>query len=110
MVNADRSLLIQVLQNLISNAIKYNLIEGWVRIEAGRRKQMVFVTITNSSREIPEREREQIFDRFHRGDPARTRHVEGLGLGLSLSREITYAHRGNLTLDAPVAGQTAFTA
>ncbi len=47
------------------------------------------------------RERSRIFDRFHRGDPARTHHIEGLGLGLSLSREIACAHRGNLMLNAP---------
>jgi two-component system, OmpR family, heavy metal sensor histidine kinase CusS len=108
-VQADQALLIQVLQNLISNAIKYNLPQGWVRIEAGRRQQTIFVTVINSSDEIPESDRSRIFDRFHRGDPARTRHVEGLGLGLSLSREIAYAHGGNLTLDATPVGETAFT-
>lgn len=108
-VQADQALLIQVLQNLISNATKYNLPQGWVRIEAGRRQRMVYVKIANSSRNIPASERSRIFDRFHRGDPARTQHIEGLGLGLSLSREIAYAHRGNLTLDSTPAGQTAFT-
>ncbi len=109
MVAADQSLLVQVLQNLISNATKYNLPEGWVRIEAGRQQRMVFVSVSNASKDIPTRERSHIFDRFHRGDPARTRHVEGLGLGLSLSREIALAHGGNLTLDASPVGQTTFT-
>jgi two-component system, OmpR family, heavy metal sensor histidine kinase CusS len=108
-VQADQALLIQILQNLISNATKYNLSPGWVRIESGRRQQTVFVTVSNASRDIPVSERSQIFDRFHRGDPARNRHVEGLGLGLSLSREIAYAHGGDLTLDPTAAGQTAFT-
>lgn len=44
-------------------------------------------------------DRHRIFDRFHRGDPARTRQVEGIGLGLSLAREIARAHGGDLTLD-----------
>ena len=108
-VEADEALLIQVLQNLISNAVKYNLTQGWVRIDAGERPQTVFVTVTNSSRGIPASERSRIFDRFHRGDPSRTQHQEGLGLGLSLSREIACAHGGNLTLDSTPAGQTAFT-
>ncbi|MEB3291600.1 MAG: ATP-binding protein [Synechococcales bacterium] len=106
---ADQSLLIQVLQNLISNAIKYNLPQGWVRIEAKQQPSLVLVKISNSSKDIPPHERSRIFDRFHRGDPARTRQVEGLGLGLSLSREIVYAHGGNLTLDATPSGQTTFT-
>jgi two-component system, OmpR family, heavy metal sensor histidine kinase CusS len=108
-VQADQALLIQVLHNLISNAIKYNLPQGWVRIEARHQQPLVLVQISNSSKDIPASERSQIFDRFSRGDPARTRQVEGLGLGLSLSREIVYAHGGNLTLDATPTGQTAFT-
>ncbi len=108
-VQADQVLLIQVLQNLISNAVKYNLPEGWVRIEARQQQALILVTISNSSKDIPTSERSQIFDRFRRGDPARTRQVEGLGLGLSLSREIVYAHSGNLILDATPSGQTALT-
>jgi two-component system, OmpR family, heavy metal sensor histidine kinase CusS len=108
-IQADQALFIQVLQNLISNAIKYNLPQGWVRIEAGRRHQRVLINVSNCSRDIPAQEQTRIFDRFHRGDPARTRQVEGLGLGLSLSREIVYAHGGNLILDSTPPGQTAFT-
>jgi signal transduction histidine kinase len=59
----------------------------------------VFITIANSSKDIPERDRVKIFDRFHRGDAARTRQVEGFGLGLSLSQEIARAHGGDLKLD-----------
>ncbi len=108
-VSADRALLLQVLQNLISNATKYNHPNGWVQISAKQRDLFILVTIANSSQNIPLEERGRIFDRFYRGDPARNRHIEGLGLGLSLSREIAYAHSGNLTLDPTPAGQTAFT-
>jgi heavy metal sensor kinase len=108
-VQGDRDLLIQVLQNLISNAIKYNLPNGWIRIEAHRQGATVSITISNCSKEIPVSDRNRIFDRFHRGDPARTRQVEGIGLGLSLAREIARAHGGDLTLVSTLSGQTAFT-
>jgi signal transduction histidine kinase len=108
-VQGDRDLLIQVLQNLISNAIKYNLPNGWIRIEAHRQGATVSITISNCSKEIPVSDRNRIFDRFHRGDPARTRQVEGIGLGLSLAREIARAHGGDLTLVPTLSGQTAFT-
>jgi two-component system, OmpR family, heavy metal sensor histidine kinase CusS len=108
-IQADRPLLIQVLQNLIGNATKYNLPAGWVRIEAGQRDRLVVVRISNRSKDIPASERSAIFDRFYRGDPARTKQVEGLGLGLSLAREIIYAHGGDLMLDPTPPGQTAFT-
>lgn len=108
-VQGDRDLLTQVLQNLISNAIKYNLPDGWIRIHARQQQATVLVTMTNSSKNIPQSDRERIFERFHRGDPARTRKVEGTGLGLSLSREITRAHGGDLILDSTPPAQTAFT-
>ncbi len=117
-VQGDRDLLVQVLQNLISNAIKYNLPNGWIRIDAYRQGATVLITISNCSKEIPvsdseallrSADRHRIFDRFHRGDPARTRQVEGIGLGLSLAREIARAHGGDLTLDPTLSGQTGFT-
>jgi signal transduction histidine kinase len=108
-VLGDRDLLIQVLQNLISNAIKYNLANGWIRIDAHRQGTTVSITISNCSKEIAVSDQNRIFDRFHRGDPARTRTVEGIGLGLSIAREIARAHGGDLTLDPTLSGQTAFT-
>jgi signal transduction histidine kinase len=105
----DRDLLMQVLQNLVSNAIKYNLPQGWIQIQGEQQEDVVKVTVTNSSNLIPVNERDRIFDRFYRGDPSRNRKVEGVGLGLSLSREIARAHQGELTLDRTSDQQTAFT-
>ncbi|HEY9630384.1 MAG TPA: ATP-binding protein [Coleofasciculaceae cyanobacterium] len=115
----DRDLLTQVLQNLVSNAIKYNLPNGWIRIQTQQRQMQqpmqsagqvaVQVTITNASKTLADSDRHRIFDRFYRGDPARTRKVEGIGLGLSLSREIARAHNGDLLLDLTPEGQTALT-
>lgn len=107
-IQGDRDLLVQVLQNLISNAIKYNLPQGWIRIIAAHQERTVVVTISNCSEAIPAGDRDRIFDRFHRADPARTRKVEGIGLGLSLAREIVRAHRGKLTLGPVAPGETTF--
>jgi heavy metal sensor kinase len=107
-VKGDRDLLIQVLQNLMSNAIKYNLPAGWITLDARQADQTVTITISNASQDLPVGDRARLFDRFHRGDPARTRKVEGIGLGLSLAREIVRAHGGSLTLNPPLPGQTAF--
>lgn len=102
----DQDLLIQVFQNLLSNAIKYNLPNGWIHIRVDQTATTVIVQISNASRDIPERDRPLIFDRFQRGDPARTRKVEGTGLGLNLAREIARAHGGELALAPAVPGQT----
>ncbi len=112
-VRGDRDLLTQVLQNLIDNAIKYNLPEEAegrsLSIAGQQRGRYVQVTVTNASRDIPIEERDRIFDRFYRGDRSRNRKREGFGLGLSLSREIARAHQGELKLDRAAQGQTAFT-
>jgi len=110
-VLGDRVLLTQVVQNLVSNAIKYNVPDGWIRIYAKQQGANVLITIANSSKNILLSDRERIFERFYRGDPARTRskEVEGTGLGLSLSREIARAHGGDLILDLTPSKQTAFT-
>ncbi|MDB9526493.1 ATP-binding protein [Oscillatoria sp. CS-180] len=107
-VQGDRDLIAQVLQNLTSNAVKYNLSNGWIRIEARQRQGQVQITVANASNPLSKAERDRIFDRFYRGDPARTRKVDGLGLGLSLSQEIIRAHQGTLILDDTFGNQTVF--
>ena len=112
-VRGDCDLLTQILQNLIDNAIKYNLPPGsvgrWLTITGRRLGKVVQVTVANASKDIPLEERDRIFDRFYRGDLSRNRKREGFGLGLSLSREIARAHRGELLLDVTPKGETAFT-
>jgi signal transduction histidine kinase len=107
-LQADSGLLRQVLHNLISNAIKYNVDGGWIRIATSRWAQRIEVVVSNASDGIPAQDRGKIFERFFRADPAHSRHVEGVGLGLSLSREIARAHGGDLLLKSDAAGAVEF--
>jgi two-component system heavy metal sensor histidine kinase CusS len=97
-VNADEALLHQLLTNLISNAIKYNIGAGWIRLSARQLQGYAVVTVSNSSHGIAAEAREKLFDRFFRADSSHSRNIDGSGLGLSLSREIARAHGGDLTL------------
>lgn len=106
-VLGDRDLLAQALHNLISNAVKYNLPKGWIKIDVFHSQAKVLVTMTNASNAILPDDCDRIFDRFHRGDPARTRHIEGTGLGLSLAREIVRAHYGDIALMPTPLGQVS---
>ena len=107
-VAADAGLLTQVLHNLISNAIKFNVAGGWVRISAAGTPTRIEVVVANASAAIPEPARPRLFERFYRADPAHGRAVEGVGLGLSVSREIARAHGGDLELRDSPAGEVRF--
>ena len=112
-VKGDHDLLTQVIQNLIDNAIKYNLPDNspnrWISITGREQVSSVQITVANASKGIAKEESDRIFDRFYRGDVSRNRKREGFGLGLSLSREIARAHKGDLKLDMTPKGETAFT-
>ena len=99
-VQADGSLLRQVLHNLISNAIKYNLEKGWIHTSTTMTPGWVEVNVTNASHGIPVTAQARIFERFFRADSSHSRQIEGFGLGLSVSREIARAHGGEITFSA----------
>lgn len=111
MVQADAVLLEQALQNLMGNAIKYNRGDGEVSVTLTVRNGLACVQVANTGPGIAEEDRGRLFERFFRGDRARTRDTAaGVGLGLSLSREILRAHGGDLTLTESTHDRTAFTA
>lgn len=97
-VQADPELLEQALQNLATNAVKYNCERGRIRFELVRDGDNVLVRVANTGPGIPAANRERIFERFYRADKSRSGRVDGVGLGLSLSREIVRAHGGELVL------------
>ena len=99
-VMADPDLLRQAVQNLFSNALKYNREGGAVECRLRQEEATVVFTLANTTDSGLWLDRERLFDRFYRGDPSRNRQVEGSGLGLSLAREISRAHGGDLILDA----------
>ncbi len=107
-VSADPVLLEQALQNLATNAIKYNQPNGKIHFQLVKETGRVLVRVANTGQGIPGTDRERIFQRFYRGDQSRSDRVDGVGLGLSLSREIIRAHGGELKLDDGRDGLTRF--
>jgi len=98
---ADPLTLEQVLVNLIDNAVKYGGDD--VRVAVERAGANVRVTVADTGPGVPEGERERIFDRFHRLDPAQSRGVGGTGLGLYIARELVRRMQGRIGVlaDAP---------
>ena len=107
-VLADPELLEQALQNLATNAIKYNCDGGRIRFELTTDANSVLIRVANTGPTIPESDSQRIFQRFYRADQSRSGRVEGTGLGLSLAREIIRAHGGELNLESGVPEMNRF--
>ncbi len=108
-VQADTALLRQVIQNLTSNAVKYNLDDGLIRFRLNQQGKKIRFQVSNTGIPIPAGERKRIFDRFYRIDKSRSDRVPGSGLGLALALEIVRAHKGHLRLEATQDDLITFT-
>jgi signal transduction histidine kinase len=99
-VLADADLLAQVIRNMTSNAVKHNCKRGRIEFKLEAAGRVARFTLSNTGSPIPEADRERVFDRFYRVEKSRSRRVGGVGLGLSLAREIARAHHGDLVLQS----------
>ena len=108
---ADRDQIRRVLDNLMSNAIKYTADEGGKITVRARQKddRYVEVRIQDNGIGIPKKDLNRIFERFYRVDKARSRSMGGTGLGLSIAREIIRAHGGEIDMDSELHAGTTVT-
>ena len=95
----DQQLVHQLIQNLYTNAVKYNKPDGWIAIELTSSSEQLRLTIENPTQQIAEDLSTRGFERFYRGDTSRTRGVDGFGLGLSICQEIARLHHGLVSLE-----------
>lgn len=93
----DRPLLIQAIQNLMANALKYTVEGGHLSISLDQEGEDIHIRVANTAEALSPEDAEHLFERFFRVDPARTS-SGNVGLGLSLAREIMRAHHGTLDL------------
>jgi signal transduction histidine kinase len=109
---ADESLVRRMLLNLVDNAIKYTPAGGAVSLSVRATAESAEISVSNNGPGIPLELQPRIFERFFRGDQARTRsHPEsGAGLGLSIAKWIAEAHHGTLELTRSSPADTVFTA
>ncbi|RYD25953.1 MAG: sensor histidine kinase, partial [Verrucomicrobiaceae bacterium] len=107
-VRADPALLHTALLNLATNAVKYNEPGGTISMKLAADGNDAVLTLGNSGPGIPADAQEHVFTRFGRVDAARQRSVDGMGLGLSLAREIARAHGGEVELASSRDGWTSF--
>ena len=98
-IQADPNRLAQVLGNLISNAIKYTPVGGDLTISAGADSQWLWIKVKDTGPGIAPEEQEKIFNPYYRGEQGR-RIRQGMGLGLSIARDLVSAHGGRLELES----------
>jgi signal transduction histidine kinase len=107
LVDGDR--IRQVLDNLISNGIKYTDEGGSVTVAVTEDAERLSITVRDTGIGISEAEVEQVFTRFFRGGGALQRHVPGTGIGLNIVSTIVAAHGGRVGLDSAPGKGSAFT-
>jgi len=105
-IDPDR--LAQALGNLLNNAIKYTPSGGRVSVDAGATGDAVWVTVADTGPGIAPEEHDRVFAPFYRGRQA-SRFRQGMGLGLTIARDVAVAHGGSLELDSEPGQGSRFT-
>ena len=98
-----------VISNLVENAIKYNVSDGWVHVSLNADYQYFYVRVEDSGIGIPKESQDLVFDRFYRVDKARSRQTGGTGLGLAIVQNIVLLHHGTIKLHSEEGTGTTFT-
>jgi signal transduction histidine kinase len=107
-VDVDPSRLEQVLDNLLSNAVKYSPAGGEICVSVNADRGGVYIRVADHGIGLPQGQTEAIFEPFGRASNASQQHIPGLGLGLSICRQLVEAHGGRIwaTSEGEQAGTT----
>lgn len=89
----------QLFNNLISNAVKYNMPDGRIFIDCEKRQNKLVFSVKNTGASIPPEYEKRVFERFFRVDKGRCKKIKGTGLGLAIVKHITDALNGSITLE-----------
>ncbi|MDN5387039.1 MULTISPECIES: cell wall metabolism sensor histidine kinase WalK [Bacillus] len=101
-VEIDPDKITQVLDNIISNALKYSPEGGHITfsVDVNEEEELLYISVKDEGVGIPRKDMEKIFERFYRVDKARTRRLGGTGLGLAIAKEMVQAHGGDIWADS----------
>ncbi|MFD1734973.1 cell wall metabolism sensor histidine kinase WalK [Bacillus salitolerans] len=96
LIEMDEDKITQVLDNIISNALKYSPEGGVIQFNLVKKDGMIEVSVSDQGVGIPKDNIHHIFERFYRVDKARSRKLGGTGLGLAIAKEMILSHGGNI--------------
>ncbi|MFT5285580.1 MAG: two-component system phosphate regulon sensor histidine kinase PhoR [Planctomycetota bacterium] len=107
-VRGDRESLIQIVGNLLENAIKYSPNGAPIELEIGRSTGCAFIEVRDRGIGIPDGDVDRVFERFYRVDKARSRDLGGTGLGLSIVKNLVVAMDGRIELKSQLGVGSTF--
>jgi two-component system phosphate regulon sensor histidine kinase PhoR len=107
-VFADPHRLVQMLTNLVDNAVKFNRDAGSVSVEHVAADRADQVSVTDTGEGIPTQHVDRLFERFYRVDRARSRELGGTGLGLAIVKHLAKAHGGEVSVTSRIGQGTRF--
>ena len=108
-VYLDKFQITRVLNNLFSNAVKYNDKEPQINVELTVNGAVLKITISDNGIGISKEEKEEVFTKFYRGEHNLSRKIRGLGLGLYFVKRIVDAHGGTISLESTIGEGSTFT-
>ncbi len=109
-LRGDRARVAQVIDNLVGNAIRYTPERGSVRVRLEQRGTVAQVSVSDTGPGLTQDQLAQVFERFYRVDPSRSRDVGGSGLGLAIAKALAQAMGGRIWATSPGSGLgTTFT-
>jgi signal transduction histidine kinase len=108
-VSGDAFRLRQVMDNLVSNAVKYNNDGGSVVVTVSGGPEAARITVRDTGRGMRPDEQARLFERFYRADSVRQTSIHGTGLGLNITREIIEEHGGTITVESERGVGSTFT-
>lgn len=103
---SNRGMLIELMDNLVQNAIRYNVENGKVQIHVSEENGQAVLVVRDTGIGIPKSDQERVFERFYRVDKSRSRETGGTGLGLAIVKHIVELHDGKIELSSEVGKGT----
>ncbi|HEX8059503.1 MAG TPA: response regulator, partial [Cyclobacteriaceae bacterium] len=108
-VDVDDDKFEKIINNLVYNAVKFNHEGGWIKVSARRTDKMVIIQVADSGTGIAEKELPYIFDRYYQSATTDRLQSQGIGIGLSLVREFTVLHGGDVNVTSTLNEGSCFT-
>jgi signal transduction histidine kinase len=108
-IELDQERMLQVLGNLVSNALRYTPEGGSITLTSLHDGDALLLQVQDTGEGIPRKILPKVFERFYRGEPSRTHQETETGLGLAIAKSIVEMHGGSIRVDSEIGEGTTFT-